>query len=293
MSGHSAASAVDEGSPPSSIDRSEGERDRRSTRPARGLIRPGPREKELWKRFTERRDIVARDELVRIYMPVAVRLARRYGGIREPFEDLLQVAALGLVNAVNRFDPARGTPFVGFAKPTILGELKRHLRDKIWTVRVPRSLHDLMGRIEKATEDLTSEVQRPPSVDELARHLRLDPSEVRQALEAEYNRRALPLDAPLASGDHDETSAAPEWTGEVERGYELAEDRAMLRALLPDLDAREVEILRLRFVDELPQSQIAERLGVSPTQVSRLQRRTLKRLRARAGGTGRPAARAR
>lgn len=249
-----------------------------SASPARAKVRPGMREKELWRRFSERRDMAARDELVAVYMPVAARLARRYSGISEPYDDLLQVAGLGLVNAIERFDPSRGTPFVGFAKPTILGELKRHFRDKVWTIRVPRSIHDTMARVEKATEALSLELQRPPSVEELSRHLEVDPSDVLDALEAGVNRRPLSLDTPPTSADGDDASA-PGWIGEKEPGYAQVDDRLMLDALLPGLDRREGEMLKLRFVDELSQSQIAGRLGCSQMQVSRLLRRTLERLR--------------
>src|SRR6201994_1691308 len=131
-------------------------------------VRPGRSERELWSRFAGQRDQVARRELVELYMPLARRMASRYAGVSEPFDDLLQVASLGLVNAVDRFDTARGTPFAGFAKPTILGELKRHFRDRVWTVRVPRSVHDRMATVEKATEKLTLELHRPPTAEELA-----------------------------------------------------------------------------------------------------------------------------
>ena len=125
--------------------------------------RAGVSEKELWRRVTKHRDQAARAQLVDLYMPLARRMAGRYSGVSEPYDDLLQVASLGLLNAIDRFDAGRGTPFAGFAKPTILGELKRYFRDKVWTVRVPRSVHDRMGRVEQATEKLTLELRRPPS----------------------------------------------------------------------------------------------------------------------------------
>jgi len=114
-------------------------------------------EKELWRRLKDERDRHAREELVALYMPVARRMAGRYSGIVEPYDDLLQVASLGLLNAIDRFDPSRETPFAGFAKPTILGELKRYFRDKVWTIRVPRALHDRLAAVETATEELTEE----------------------------------------------------------------------------------------------------------------------------------------
>src|ERR1700754_1325159 len=135
-------------------------------------------ERELWRRFTVHRDQAARAELITLYMPLARRMASRYAGVSEPYDDLLQVASLGLLNAIDRFDSSRGTPFAGFAKPTMLGELKRYFRDKVWTVRVPRSLHDRMAEVESATERLSVELQHPPSVEELSRDLEVEPSEV-------------------------------------------------------------------------------------------------------------------
>src|SRR6201989_2363497 len=151
----------------------------------------------LWRRVRAERDPADREELVRRYLPFAKNLALRYRGASESFDDLLQVANLGLVNAVDRFDPARGTPFAAFASPTILGELKRHFRDRVWTVRVPRGLHDRMGEGEKASTELTVQLQRSPSVGEIAKRLELDPADVLEVLEANHNRRPLSLDRPV------------------------------------------------------------------------------------------------
>src|ERR1700710_1998012 len=134
----------------------------------------GMSEEKLWVPVTQARDQRARAELVDLYMPLARRMAGRYAGVSEPYDDLLQVASLGLLNAIDRFDSSRGTPFAGFAKPTILGELKRYFRDKVWTVRVPRSVHDRMGEVERATEKLNVDLRRPPSAKELAAHLKLE-----------------------------------------------------------------------------------------------------------------------
>jgi len=179
-------------------------------------------ERELWRRFTEHRDQAARTELIELYMPMARRMASRYAGVSEPYDDLLQVASLGLLNAVDRFDASRGTPFAGFAKPTILGELKRHFRDKVWTVRVPRSVHDRMGEVEKATEKLTLELGRPPSVEQLAERVGIDAAEVLEVLEAKHNRRPLSLDAPPIGEDSEEASGA-EWIGRPDGNFELVD----------------------------------------------------------------------
>ena len=187
------------------------------------------------------------------------------------------MANLGLVNAVDRFDPARGTPFAAFASPTILGELKRHFRDRVWTVRVPRGLHDRMAEVEKATTALTVELQRSPSVNEIAAKLEIDPAEVLEVLEANHNRRPLSLDRPVG-GEEDE-SPASEWVGDEDESYELIDDKLALEGVLPQLDDRERLILRLRFVEDMTQSQIAEQIGHSQMHVSRILRRTLERIR--------------
>jgi RNA polymerase sigma-B factor len=250
-----------------------------------GEGRGGSSERELWRRFTENRDQPARERLVELYMPLARRMASRYAGVSEPYDDLLQVASLGLLNAVDRFDASRGTPFAGFAKPTILGELKRHFRDKVWTVRVPRSLHDRMAELEKATEKLTLELRRPPSVEELSAQLRLEPPKVLEILEARHNRRPLSLDAPPVGEDPDDATGA-EWVGRPDGNFDLVDDRLAMESVLPSLDEREREVLRLRFVEELPQTEIAKRIGCSQMHISRLLRRSLDKLRLEAEGEG-------
>src|ERR1700744_6441466 len=246
-------------------------------------VRHGWSERELWSRVAANRDQAARAQLVELYMPLARRMASRYAGVSEPFDDLLQVASLGLLNAVDRFDSSRGTPFAGFGKPTILGELKRHFRDKVWTVRVPRSIHDRMGEVERATEKLTLELRRAPSVDELATEVGIEASEVLEILEARHNRRPLSLDAP-PSGEDPEDSSGAEWVGRPDGNFDLVEDRIAMEAVLPSLDEREREVLRLRFVEALPRTEIALRIGCSQMHISRLLRRALDRLREEAEG---------
>jgi RNA polymerase sigma-B factor len=242
------------------------------------VLRGAMSERDLWRRLVAGRDQRARSELVALYMPMAKRMASRYAGVSEPYDDLLQVASLGLLNAIDRFDPSRGTPFAGFAKPTILGELKRHFRDRVWTVRVPRSVHDRMAEVEKATEKLTLELRRAPSVAELATEAGLEPAEVLEILEAKHNRRPLSLDAPPIGEDPDEASGA-EWVGRPDGNFDLVEDRLAVEAVLPSLDQREREVLHLRFVEELPQTEIALRIGCSQMHISRLLRRALDKLR--------------
>jgi RNA polymerase sigma-B factor len=235
-------------------------------------------ERRLWRSFTETRDPKAREELIERYMPFAKRLALRYRGASESFDDLLQVANLGLVNAVDRFDPKRGIPFTAFASPTVLGELKRHFRDRVWTVRVPRGLHDRMAEVDKAITELTKKLQRAPTVGEIAERLELEQTDVLEVLEANHNRRPLSLDRPPGSDDSEE-SAPSEWIGSEDEGFELVEGRVALEAVLPYLDERERLVLRLRFAEDLTQSQIAEQIGHSQMHVSRILRRALVRIR--------------
>src|SRR6476659_6673007 len=244
---------------------------------------PGPDEqlageRELWRRFVRDHDPGTREELVRRNLPFAKRLARRYRGASESFDDLLQVASLALVNAVDRFDPERGIPFSAFASPTVLGELKRHFRDRAWTVRVPRGLHDRMAQVEKAITELTEKLQRSPSIGEIADRLELEPTDVLEVLEANHNRRPLSLDRPTSREDSEEATPA-DWIGEGDKNFELVEGRVALDAALPHLDERERLVLRLRFVEDLTQSQIAEQIGHSQMHVSRILRRALARIR--------------
>jgi RNA polymerase sigma-B factor len=162
---------------------------------------PGPGERlasddRLLVRYHATRDPALREELVHRYLPFAKGLAMRYRGTSEPPDDLMQVASLGLVNAIDRYDPARGAPFRAFAAPTILGELKRHFRDRVWTVRVPRGLKERIAEVEEAITKLTSTLQRSPSVEEVAEKLGLDQLEVLEAMEASDTRNPLSLDHP-------------------------------------------------------------------------------------------------
>jgi RNA polymerase sigma-B factor len=235
-------------------------------------------DRDLWERFARDRDPTIREELVRRNMAFAKRLALRYRGASESFDDLLQVANLGLLNAVDRFDPERGIPFTAFASPTILGELKRHFRDRVWTVRVPRGLHDRMAEVDKAITDLTKQLQRSPSVGEIAERLEMEQTDVLEVLEANHNRRPLSLDRP-AGGEESDEAPPSEWVGSEDERFELVEGRIALDAALPYLEERERVVLRLRFVEDMTQSQIAERIGHSQMHVSRILRRALARIR--------------
>jgi RNA polymerase sigma-B factor len=256
----------------------DGQRENPTHAPVAGAGTQLAGESELWRRFARDREPAIREELVRRNMPFAKRLALRYRGASESFDDLLQVANLGLLNAVDRFDPERGIPFTAFASPTILGELKRHFRDRVWTVRVPRGLHDRMAEVDKAITELTKQLQRSPTVGEIAARLEVEQTDVLEVMEANHNRRPLSLDRPAGSEDSEE-SAPTEWIGEEDDGFELVEGRIALDAALPHLDERERLVLRLRFVEDMTQSQIAEQIGHSQMHVSRILRRALTRIR--------------
>jgi RNA polymerase sigma-B factor len=240
-------------------------------------VLPLAREADLWEQFQCDRNQAAREELVRRHLPHANRLAARYRHGAEPLEDLQQVARLGLLNAVDRFDPERGISFRSFASPTILGELKRHFRDRSWTVRIPRGAHDVLAAAESAVEKLTVRLQRAPTISEIAEALEIDPGRVLDAYAADHNRRTLSLDRPVDSDD-DETSAL-EWIGHSDGGYDLVEDRLAVESSLGELDQRERKVLHLRFVEDKVQSEIAATIGCSQMHVSRILRRALAKLR--------------
>ncbi len=206
-------------------------------------------------------------------------MASRYQGKGEASEDLFQVACLGLVNAVDRFDPEKGSPFVAFAAPTILGELRRHFRDRAKTIRLPRGLQELSMRIETATEALEAELGHAPNVAEVATATGLDEDEVLEAIEAATSVRGVrSLDSSVdVGGDDAETLGAR--LGELDSGYEQVEDWTTVSELLHVLSEQEREALSLRLIEELSQSEIGRRIGCSQMQVSRILRRALSRLR--------------
>ena len=216
-----------------------------------------------------------REHAFRRYLPLARSLAARYRRSGEPLDDLEQVASIGLLNAIDRFDPDRGAAFSSFAVPTILGELRRHFRDRTWALRVPRRLQELGVQIEHARDELTSSLGRQPTVHELADRLETDAERILQAIELNVARSTVPLAGPPGVGDTDASSAP----GAVDDGYARAEDRAVLAPLLATLSAQDAEIVLLRFREDLTQDAIARRVGVSQMQVSRVLHRSVARLR--------------
>jgi RNA polymerase sigma-B factor len=224
----------------------------------------------------------ARHALIERYLPMARALALRYRHASEPPDDLVQVAALGLVKAVDRWQPERGLAFSTYAVPTILGELRRHFRDRTWDVRPPRDLQELYLAVEAARERLSAETGREPSVTGLARRLGRPAEAVREALQAGAGRRVSSLDAPVVDGDR-EPATVVEVVGAADEGFERAEARATLDRLSASLDDRAREILRLRFERDLLQSEIADRVGCSQMHVSRIIRASLDRMAIAAG----------
>ncbi len=232
-------------------------------------------ESDLWARRDS--DPHAREELVSRYLAFAKSVAVRYRSQAESFDDLVQVASLGLVNAVSRFDPDRGVPFIAFASPTITGELKRHFRDRTSAMRLPRSLYDRIGQIDSIASDLTGRLNREPSVAEIAAEMDCPEADTIEALAAGHNRHPVSLDQGPVTSD-DEPGSPAEWLGREDASFENAESRIMLRFAMNDLSSEERMVIRLRFRDELTQSEIAERIGHSQMHVSRMLRRILDRM---------------
>jgi RNA polymerase sigma-B factor len=219
----------------------------------------------------------ARDELVQRFLPLARKLARRYSGAREPFDDLLQVASLGLVKAIDRYDLTRGTAFSSFAVPTILGELKRYFRDLGWAVHVPRGAQERAVKVEEAQQLLGGRFNRAPTVPELAEYLELSIEDVLDALETSRAHHASSLDAPYDDGEG-ESGTMVESFGEEDPSLQSADERITIGTAARQLPVREREVLMLRFVHDLTQTQIADHIGVSQMQVSRILRRAIAHL---------------
>ncbi len=227
---------------------------------------------------TDPRRASIRDEIVTMHLPLVQHLARRYRDRGEPLEDLVQVGTIGLIKAVDRFDPERGTELSTFATPTILGEIKRHFRDRAWAVRVPRRLQELQAQVVSRTDELTRTLHRAPTVRELAESLGVGEEDVLDALEARHAYATASIDA---GGDAEERAAAPvvRSLGIDDPSFGAIEDRESLRPLLEALPERERTIIVLRFFRHMSQTQIAEELGISQMHVSRLLARTLAQLR--------------
>jgi|ERR687898_107940 RNA polymerase sigma-B factor len=245
---------------------------------------PGPGEqladeKELLRRYAKDPSPRVREELVDRFMPLAKRLASRYAGGAEPFDDLMQVASVGLVKAIDRFDPARGTAFSTFAVPTITGELKRHFRDRGWSIHVPREVQERILKVERALSELPARLGRAPTVDDIAERLEVTPEQVLEAMHASQGHHAVSLDASPAGSEGEEPAPLRERVGAEDLSFETVEYGAAIEPALAEISKRDRTILHLRFVEDLTQSEIAERVGVSQMHVSRILRNTLEKLR--------------
>jgi len=251
--------------------------------PAELSVRERPRDRSrsrddqlLLKRYRQQGDFEARRLLIERYMPLVRSLARRYVYRGEQLDDLIQIGAIGLIKAIDRFDVERGVELTTYATPNIVGEIKRHFRDKIWAVRVPRGLQEMNALLAKRSSELTGSLGRSPSLGELAQAAGLREDQALEALQSGRAYASLSL-SPGLSGD-DEVDPL-EALGVLEPAYERAEDRALLQPGLAVLDERERRIIDLRFFEGLTQSQIAERVGISQMHVSRLIRRALEKMR--------------
>nr|WP_232778618.1 RNA polymerase sigma factor SigF [Carbonactinospora thermoautotrophica] len=221
-----------------------------------------------------------REYLIESQLPLARQLALRFANRGESMDDLIQVAMLGLVKAVDGFDPGYGTLFSTYAVPVIVGEIKRHFRDRTWAVRVPRRLQELRQEINKASSELTLRLGHAPTVAELAQHLGVSEDEIIEGLDADNAYSTLSLDQPAPSEDKDDGLALTDTLGADDDALEGVEYRESLRPLLEKLPEREKKILLLRFFGNMTQSQIGERIGISQMHVSRLLAKTLAQLRA-------------
>jgi RNA polymerase sigma-B factor len=234
-------------------------------------------EETLLERYHRTRDPAVQEELVSRFMPLARSLANRYAGGSESAEDLLQVASLGLVKAIDGFDPTLGHSFASYAAPTILGELKRHFRDRSRQVHMPRGLQERIAKIERAIDELPTELGRQPSAAEVADRVGMPLEEVLEATEAASARRTYSLEASV--GPDDDGASLGETLGDVDPGYDTVEFGEAISDTIRNLGERERMILHLRFVEDLTQSEIARRVGISQMHVSRLLRRALDEVR--------------
>jgi RNA polymerase sigma-B factor len=238
----------------------------------------GPHETQLLREFARTRDQHLKEHLVERFLPLARQLASRYRGRGEPMEDLVQIASVGLVNAISRFDPERGFSFATFAVPTILGELRHHFRDRGWSVHVDRGLKERHATVERAIGELSKRLGRSPSVSEISERVEMSEEDVLEALDAGNAHHALSIDA---APEGDDRPPIVESLGEGEPGYEAIEYGQAIAPVLDDLSGRDRVIVHLRFVDDRTQTEIADEVGVSQMQVSRILRATLERLRER------------
>lgn len=232
---------------------------------------------ELFRRYKEEGDFEAREKLVMSHMNLVRFLANKFKNRGEPLDDLIQVGYLGLLKAIDRFDPGRGLEFTTYATPTIMGEIKRHFRDKGWSVRVPRRLQELSAKVNQATDVLTTELQRSPKIEEIAEYLDATVDEVLEAMESSSAYSSVPLEG-TGSNDNDDAPSVLDRYATEDSALNFTDDRLVIEEALKGFSPREREVIDLRFLQGMTQIEIAEQLGISQVQVSRLLRRTLKKI---------------
>lgn len=250
-----------------------------SKKPVRRLVWDKAQTRELFRRYRDNGDEAARDELVSMYLNLVRYLASRFRNRGEPLDDLIQVGTIGLIKAIDRFDVDRDVEFTTYATPTIVGEIKRHFRDKGWAVKVPRRLQELSFKVNQSLDALTQELQRPPTIEEIGARVGATAEEVLEALESSEAYNFVSLEGDRNSEGQDSTFSILEYIGKNDHLIDVVEDRAMLAEGLKQLTPMEQQVLYLRFFEGLTQTEIAAKLGVSQMQVSRMLRKTLKVLR--------------
>jgi RNA polymerase sigma-B factor len=247
---------------------------------------PGPDEqlageRRLLEQYARDRSPTVREELVDRFMPLARRLAGRYAGGAEPFDDLVQVASVGLVKSIDRFDPARGTAFSTFAVPTILGELKCHFRDRGWSVHVPRDVQERILKVERAVAEVPAKLGHTPTVHEIGERIQATDEEVLEAMHAAQGHHAVSLDATATTSEGDEPGPLRDRIGSEDLAFDTVEYGEAIGPVLAEISERDRTVLHLRFVEDMTQSEIAEKVGVSQMHVSRILRATIEKLRQR------------
>jgi RNA polymerase sigma-B factor len=238
----------------------------------------------LFARYHTAQDAGAREDLVLAHENLAVYLARKFAGRGELLDDIIQVARIGLLKAIDRYDPARGIEFTTYATPTIVGEIKRHFRDKLWAIRVPRRLRELNYTLMRAVEEMSQRLGRSPTIPELAEFTEVAFDDVIEALEVGRAYSPSSFDADGAEGDEEHAVTLVETIGGEDRAIERLEDQVTLDAALDLLPERARRIVRMCFFEDLSQAEVARRLGISQMHVSRILRNALGRLRALISG---------
>ena len=235
------------------------------------------RTRELFRRYKEEGDEEAREQLIVSHVNLVRYIAAKFKNRGEPLDDLIQVGTIGLIKAIDRFDPSRGLEFTTYATPTIMGEIKRHFRDKGWTIRVPRRLQELSAKVNSATDELTARLQRSPSIEEVAEYLGTTADEVLVAMESSSAYSSVPLEAQGGNEDDDAPSVIDRYAS-VDGDLEASDDRIVLEEVIGEFPEADQQAIRMRFIDGMTQVEIAKRLGISQVQVSRMLRRALRRI---------------